>query len=1010
MRVSILRMFVRRRIVSASLLAVLIVVSSLFLYAPHVGASTLVQRGYIVINGNTGFTAANGVIGGTGTSADPYIMSGWNVVSSSPNQVCIEIDNTTAFFTVENVSSDCPNYGGAAFASIAFELHGVSNGMIKSSYLGGNWESGEIVSSTNVTLSNNTLPGGAGSALAISGDVGVTLANNQIGGNVGVVHSQRVKLSGNRISGDPMCNSPDCGSGTTLYIDHSSTVTVSNNILNGAYIEGVLVGSYSLGLQIMNNSVHCNLCYSILLTATNDSLVQENRVSGGGVANGYSNWYQGIVLVGGSRNDQIIGNNVTLEAVGIRLSGVTVISVYHNSLLNNTIQASDDQPSLNSWDNGYPSGGNYWSDYKGVDRCGGPQQNICPFPDGIGDTPYGFSNSHDRYPLMSPFGFVNPPPLKVHASITITGNGGFTAANGVTGGSGTDSDPYMILGWNIVSDFGSIRISNATAFFVIRYVSVGNGFGGIIFNNVTNGRVVNSSVNMYCDGAISVSSSRNVVLAYNQAESGSGSPNECGGDGMDIVSSTNVVVADNSFPWSQGDALHIAGSNNVTVTGNSFSGSAFYALHLLGSSNTVVSDNSFSRGGLEIAGLSTAPNSYTITSDNLVIGKPLYYYDGCGPSLTLDGVSVGELILVNCSNVRLSNLVIHGTEVGITLVGVHNVLVENVNASQNHYQGLDVSSSSYVTVENSDFSSTGPNYFDRGAEYGMILSGSNNTIVDGSRFYNEDGSLEVVSSTNATITGNSFNPNFITIYATGSTGVHIFHNNFFGTENTIQPGQVWDNGYPSGGNYWSAYTGVDNCSGPQQNICPSPDGIGDTPYSIPGGVYHDHYPLMKPFVASSDPSISINQTSSFQGVTVTVTGSLQVSSGIVSGTVSLTATNSTSGAVLFSKAYIVTNLQISNNRTRFLLNVAVSPYSLSADVTLSLKNGVWSASMMVTRQLDMAGRGTVDIVDFGVVVATFDRSIGSPLYDPAANVTGSGTVNINDVGIMSAFFGAPNYT
>src|SRR5438309_11936463 len=115
----------------------------------------------------------------------------------------------------------------------------------------------------------------------------------------------------------------------------------------------------------------------------------------------------------------------------------------------------------------------------------------------------------------------------------------------------------------------------------------------------------------------------------------------------------------------------------------------------------------------------------------------------------------------------------------------------------------------------------------------MILSGSNNTIVDGSRFYNEDGSLEVVSSTNATITGNSFNPNFITIYATGSTGVHIFHSNFFGTENTIQPGQVWDNGYPSGGNYWSAYTGADNWSGPPEAICPRPDAIGDKRYLIP---------------------------------------------------------------------------------------------------------------------------------------------------------------------------------
>src|SRR5205807_9259970 len=145
-------MFVRRRIVSASLLAFFMVVSSLFLYAPHVGASTLVQRGYILINGNTGFTAANGVIGGTGTSADPYIMSGWNVVSSSPNQVCIEIDNTTAFFTVENVSSDCPNYGGAAIASLAFELQGVSNVMIKSSYLGRYGERGAVFFPASATL------------------------------------------------------------------------------------------------------------------------------------------------------------------------------------------------------------------------------------------------------------------------------------------------------------------------------------------------------------------------------------------------------------------------------------------------------------------------------------------------------------------------------------------------------------------------------------------------------------------------------------------------------------------------------------------------------------------------------------------------------------------------------------------------------------------------------------------------------------------------------------------
>jgi hypothetical protein len=57
---------------------------------------------------------------------------------------------------------------------------------------------------------------------------------------------------------------------------------------------------------------------------------------------------------------------------------------------------------------------------------------------------------------------------------------------------------------------------------------------------------------------------------------------------------------------------------------------------------------------------------------------------------------------------------------------------------------------------------------------------------------------------------------------------------------------VWDDGYPSGGNYWSDYTSTDLYSGPYQNET-GRDGIGDIPYVIDTD-NQDNYPLMPPYV------------------------------------------------------------------------------------------------------------------------------------------------------------------
>jgi len=78
---------------------------------------------------------------------------------------------------------------------------------------------------------------------------------------------------------------------------------------------------------------------------------------------------------------------------------------------------------------------------------------------------------------------------------------------------------------------------------------------------------------------------------------------------------------------------------------------------------------------------------------------------------------------------------------------------------------------------------------------------------------------------------------------------NLYHNNLIDNnlDNAYDKwGNIWDDGYPSGGNYWDDYTGEDNDN----------DGIGDTPYVIPGEKSIDNYPLMKTFGSPSNPTIT----------------------------------------------------------------------------------------------------------------------------------------------------------
>mgnify|MGYP001047579381 CR=1 FL=1 len=186
----------------------------------------------------------------------------------------------------------------------------------------------------------------------------------------------------------------------------------------------------------------------------------------------------GIILE--SPNNTICCNNIQKNdcgmSVGLETGRGKNNKIYHNNFINNTEHVEKpwrpwmEWPPENIWDDSHPSGGNFWSDYAGVDLYSGLYQNETG-SDGIGDTQFSiYWDNKDRYPLMGPFivldagtwnrvtynvsvvsnstvsGFYFNPDEGAFIKFNVTGQGGTTGFSRV-------AIPRQLLwaedGWNV---------------------------------------------------------------------------------------------------------------------------------------------------------------------------------------------------------------------------------------------------------------------------------------------------------------------------------------------------------------------------------------------------------------------------------------------------------------------------------------------------------------------------------------------------------------------------------
>jgi parallel beta-helix repeat protein len=577
-----------------------------------------------------------------------------------------------------------------------------------------------VVNRDNITLDGAgcVLQGsGSGTGVTISGRHGVTVRNMSVTGfyeGITLFGSSDDTISGNTVTKNSF--------GVVLNSSSNWNI-VSGNTLESSEYCGISV-DYSSNNTFSVNNLTAN-DEGIELVSSNYNVIVGNNVKSSG--------FIGVYL-GFSSGNSVSGNNVVDNFDGFWFVDASGNVIFHNNIVDNTRQIGHSEGSLNAWDYGYPSGGNYWSDYSGVDLYRGALQNERG-SDGIGDTAYLIENDntveYDHYPLMHPWS-----SLPVHDINTGAGYAGIQDAINAPETSGGDT----------------IFVESGT-----------------YFENLT----VNKPVYI-----IGESSAKTVI------------------DGRGTVTVVHVT------------------QNNVTITGF------------------------------------TIEKGYGIQSTGYVI-------QSVGSGVFLDDVSGCEI--------TQDNITANGN--GIFGYGDSNIITNN-SICGNRLSGIEMGWAGHDVVGNE----VSENVIDNDSYFGIqIIYGSNNVIAE-NNISDQNVGLELygASSQQNTVYDNVFQSDSLCVYLNGQPDANgpsnntitentlqniqiepgenntVYHNNFLGANPVIASfgNNTWDNGYPSGGNYWSTHNGTDSFSGPYQNVTGS-DGIIDTPYVIDAN-NEDHYPLAAP--------------------------------------------------------------------------------------------------------------------------------------------------------------------